>query len=188
MPANLEIFAPVSYRSLEAMIDYSISSDKPIAIRYPNSSELSSALSELSEIDRFILTDFSEQSPPQYVVITYGAIAKNVLDAKRMLIEKNVKIGTVVLERLKPYRPTAKRLFNILSGAKGILFVEEGIRYGGASEILLAELIEAGLDTSVTHVAISAVDDSFAIPDSPTDLYDYVGLSPNKISEKILNL
>ena len=33
---------------------------------------------------------------------------------------------------------------------------------------------------------ILAIDDNFASPDSPSDLYDAVGLSENKIAEKFL--
>ena len=45
-------------------------------------------------------------------------------------------------------------------------------------------LAELGFDFSSTTYDVIAIDDNFAAPDYCTDIYDYVGLSAEKIVEK----
>ena len=67
-----------------------------------------------------------------------------------------------------------------------IVFAEEGIRNGGAGMLIRDALIKEGFDFSAVRYEIAAIDDSFASPDEPCDLYDFVGLSPKILSEKFL--
>lgn len=185
---GMEIFAPVSYASLTRMLDAARLADHPVAIRYPNSAESTSTLSSFKYTDEYLLANFDTASPPNYIFITYGKIYERVVSAAEILQNQGINSGIIIIERLKPYRKTAELLLPILSRAHSVLYVEEGIRYGGAAEITLDELHLAGLDLNSTRFGISAVDDNFASPDKPCDLYGFVGLSPEKIAEKILKL
>ena len=64
------------------------------------------------------------------------------------------------------------------------MYVEEGIKNGGAAMITESKLREMGLDSEKTNYDIVAIDDSFASPESPCDIYDYVGISAKKIYER----
>ena len=79
----------------------------------------------------------------------------------------------------------AAKLLPIVCGAKRVVYAEEGIRNGSAAEITRAELISLGLDLSKTEYRIAAIEDNFASPDTPCDLYDYVGLSKEKLRDKM---
>ena len=71
-------------------------------------------------------------------------------------------------------------------GARRILYVEEGIKNGGAAESTLTRLLGLGFDLNKTDYRIAAIDDNFASPKELCDIYDYVGLSPKKLVEKML--
>ena len=68
-----------------------------------------------------------------------------------------------------------------------MLFAEEGIKNGGAAMLTRSALEDLGCDFGTCEYLISAIDDNFASPSKPCDLYDYVGLSAEKLAEKMLN-
>ena len=43
-----------------------------------------------------------------------------------------------------------------------------------------------GFALTPSRVGIAAIDNSFASPEKPCDLYEYVGLSAQKLKEKML--
>ena len=97
------------------------------------------------------------------------------------------RVGTVLLEVLKPYPIVARSILPYIKGARRIVFCEEGIKSGGAAMLLREELIKLGFDMSSCEYIIAAIDDNFASPDTPCELYDYVGLSPEKLADKMIN-
>ena len=98
---------------------------------------------------------------------------------------EGIGVGVILVETLKPYGAVAEKLLPLLKNAKRIVYAEEGIKCGGAAMITREELILRGLDMSKTEYRIAAIDDNFASPDTPCDLYDYVGLSKEKLVEKM---
>lgn len=180
---NLSIFTPVTYKSLISAVKLAKDADHPVVIRYSNERESDLIVESFNGIssDGFIRTDFDEA--PEYVFVTYGQIAEKVIEAKNILKEEGIQAGIILLEKLKPYAFVAEEIFPYFAKAKRIVFVEEGIKNGGASEILLRELFRLGLKN--TQLDIAAIDDNFASPEERCDLYDFVGLSPTKIAEKM---
>lgn len=183
---GVRIFAPATYASLRLALDIANESDSPIAIRYPNAAQ--SALitehfypeGECTEIS--LRTDFDGSLPPKLIFITYGKIAEKVIGAASLLEREGLKTGIVLLEALKPYSETADRLRPLLSNAARVVFVEEGIKNGGAG-MILGELLR---DLKCEY-EIAAIDESFASPKERCDLYDFVGLSEGKIAERMKN-
>ena len=76
------------------------------------------------------------------------------------------------------------KISKLASGAERILFVEEGIKNGGYSMLTEREL-KRMKEFENTVIDIAAIDDNFASPNEKCDLYDYVGLSPQKLAKKI---
>ena len=75
----------------------------------------------------------------------------------------------------------------LISSAKRVVYAEEGIRNGGAAEITREELISLGFDLSRTEYIIAAINDNFASPSVLCDLYDFVGLSAEKLADAMKN-
>ena len=103
-----------------------------------------------------------------------------------MLKSNGEDVGTILLEILKPYDLIAHKALDYLGKAEKIVFVEEGIRNGGAAMLFMDALGKLGFDFSKTSYEIVAIDDNFASPECPCDIYDYLGLSAQKIMEKMM--
>ena len=140
---NFELFAPLSFASLAAAMRTAACSANPCAVRYPNAGDM-------PELDRHFGTaaeplmpraDFGNKTAPRAVIITYGRITAEALKAEAMLSAEGVPCGVILLERLSPYQTVAERVASLLpEGNCFLLFLEEGIRRGGASMLLLDEL------------------------------------------------
>lgn len=180
---GMEIYAPVTYESLRKIMKIAVSSDAPTAIRYANTAEseqIVSAFFSDSTDESLVRMNFEAENPPEYIFITYGQIAKRVLDAAEILKNEGISAGIVLLECLKPYDTVLERLTPVLSSARRVVFVEEGIKNGGAA-MIFGELVSS----FVEDYRIVAIDDSFASPKEKCDLYEFVGLSAEKIAEKM---
>lgn len=185
---NMTLLAPASYQSLGEMTDFAVSHKGPVAIRYPNASE-SSATDRLNPISTDpvcrISSDFSPETNPEYIFLTYGSLVDRVLAAADILRGEGMSVGVILIESLKPYGAVVDKLLPILSGARRVIYAEEGIKYGGAAEITREELALRGFDFTKTEYRIAAIDDNFASPGAICDLYDYLGLSADSLAEKM---
>ena len=63
--------------------------------------------------------------------------------------------------------------------------MEEGIKNGGAGMLFRESLSLCGYDFSKCRYDIIAVEDNFVSPETACDLYDYAGLSPEKIARRM---
>lgn len=186
---GMTLLAPISYDSLRLMTNFAATADIPIAVRYPNAGENSDNLKELRYISEDVLcrvaVNFDVNNPPRNIFITYGSIYDRVVCATKILSDDGVDSGIILVETIKPYDKVAELILPMLSSCRRVLYVEEGILNGGAAEITKRELERCGFDSSKVEYRIAAIDDCFASPDYPCDMYDYVGLSPTKIAEKM---
>ena len=78
------------------------------------------------------------------MILTYGRTVGEALRAKRLLAEAGIAAGVILLETLSPYAPTAKRVASLLSPETDAVFLEEGIREGGAGMLLWDALTAMG--------------------------------------------
>ncbi len=186
---NMTLLAPASYKSLCEMTDFALNHNGPVSIRYPNAAEPDEILRRFSAISTNpisrISIDFSADTCPEYIFITYGTLLDRVVAAADILRSEGMNVGVILVESLKPYGYVAEKLMPILSSAKRIVYAEEGIRNGGAAEIMREELVIRGLDLGITEYRIAAIEDNFASPSTICDLYDFVGLSAERLAEKL---
>ena len=187
---NMTLFAPITNGSLKAALREANSMTTPVAIRYPNASENVRVVKEFysdGDYNSFgVKANFKESEKQDVVLITYGAIINKALEAGDLVKERGVSCGVILLERLKPYKDTADKVQRLISTSK-VVFIEEGIKNGGAGMLLFESLLDIkGIDRD--RYSIAAIDDNFAISDKNCDIYDSVGLSVNALAEKILNI
>ncbi len=184
---GVELYAPASYSSLRKTISAASSCSHPIAIRYANATELDFVDEEFAGVidteAPLLRTDFPSDTLPEAIFITYGQIVSEVMKAKHELSSQGISTGIILVEKIKPYDEPVSLIAKLISGAKQVVFVEEGIKNGGAAMITKTMLSERGFDFNKTSFDIIAIDDNFAAPDSKCNIYDYVGLSAEKIIE-----
>lgn len=185
---GVEIFAPVSYSSLRLAIRNSLAATHPVAIRYPNAAEPADILSDFVRVGGALspLVNFDVSMPPECIFITYGQLVSRVASASDALAKRGVDSGIIIAEKIKPLDELSKLVISLNDKCARIVFAEEGIKRGGAAEALVTHLMESGFDFSKTDYLISAIDDTFASPTEICDLYDYVGLSPEKLAERMI--
>ncbi len=174
---GIAIYTPPTLAALRAVMQETANSDFPLAIRYPSGGE-NAELSGIFYADgdlsmRGVRSDGEEN--PDIVLITYGQIAAEAVRAKRELAKSGIRLRILLLEQLSPYSLTSGRIAELLPENIPIIFLEEGIREGGAAMLLSSELCEMRV-ADPTRIAILAIRQSFADPSEPTDLLAYVGI------------
>ena len=189
---NIEIYAPVTYGSLCEAINYSKDSTGPVAIRYANSAQRTDIRDRFYADANYsklaVTADYEIKNVPECIFVSYGNITSNVIEAEKILMNEGMSCGIVLVEKLKPYAESVKLVSQYTLGAKKILFVEEGIKNGGFSMIALNTMRENSMLSENVSTGIAAIDDNFVIPTEKCDIYDYMGLSPEKIAEQMRNL
>ena len=172
---GMRILAPATLGSLDAMLADSLSCEGPLAIRYENRIDDPALLAAFYPKGDYrgygVRASYSDPAEAgDGVILTYGAIAHEALVAARTLAEDGKRVGVILLEMLKPYEKTAELLLPHLAGAGRVLFLEEGIRDGGAG-MLLGDRLRALLPS--LDYGILAIDDHFADPDTSGSLREY---------------
>ena len=186
---NMTVYAPITFKSLEKAVEIASAHNAPIALRYSNSTE------NTDIIDRFFFDEFSTVSyikdfsdSVQNLFVTYGQIAEEVIKAKELLCAKGIDCGIIILEKLKPIDYFTDGILPILKGAKNVIFVEEGIKNGGVGMIFENMLRSFDFSPTEFKYKISAIDDTFVSPMEICNLYDYAGISAEKLAKKMMEM
>ena len=186
---EFEIYAPATISSLKEILRKTKDREAPLLIRYPNScddEEIVNTFYPAGDYENYgIRTDFSPEDKLDSVIISYGRIMREAISAKKKLVGMGYNIGLILLEKLKPYDKLANELLSILPENKcRIIFLEEGIFYGGAGMILREELsnTEKGRAfASSDNYTILAIKDTFAIPKERLSYYEWCHISESDI-------
>lgn len=186
---EVTLLQPSCYGTLLAMLQDTSDCQGPVAIRYPNASE------SIRVKERFypdcdfssygVRCDFDAKNPPKNIFVTYGQISETVIQAEDELRSRGYDFGTVLVEKIKPYDTAVDFIKALCPSLKSIIYVEEGIKNGGAGMITEAILAESSF-LSTVNFGIIAIDDNFASPNEVCDIYDFAGLSCEKIVKKAL--
>ena len=186
---NVEIYAPVTYGSLCETLRRANGAAGPVAVRYANSVQKTEIRDKFYSDGDYtkmgVLADFEKGSTPECVFVSYGNVTANVIEAQRILEHEGIKCGIVLVEMLKPYSKSVAMLAEYIRGALSVVFVEEAIKNGGYSMITESMLRSEGYVSSNVRTDIIAIDDNFVIPKERCDIYDYAGLSAEKIANKM---
>lgn len=145
---HVTLWAPIAFGSLERMLRDSLTVSSPLAIRYPNAREDEEAVRAFypdgNFENRLARADYAPSDPPRRVIVTYGRAVSEALRAKRLLAREGVCVSVILLETLAPYAAVAKRVASLLPPDADTVFLEEGIREGGAGMLLGDALAEIG--------------------------------------------
>ena len=95
-------------------------------------------------------------------------------------------VGTILAERIRPLDSLTKAVCELVSLGAEVYFVEEGIKNGGVG-MLLRSAVDELLGCAHAPIDVIAIDDSFLIPDHACNIYDFAGLSGERIAERILS-
>ena len=171
---DMQIYTPSNFLSLEMAMKASLSSDTPVAIRYPNGPDQAVIYDRFKARGNFILSDFEDEG--DYVIVTYGRIVSEAIKAADTLTAAGKKCGIILLEMLKPYSITAEKIKKLIPcTTKAVLFLEEGVKNGGAGMIFREKL---DLDIPYIHLGIDDVFESNVVG---CDVYSDFGIGCSDI-------
>jgi len=162
---NISIFAPETYDSLHRAIDLAYKSKHPSVIRYSNCEEDPRVAFEFNR--RSIggelgsVCDFKEDFSPDVVIVTYGRAVSEALKAKKLMNEKGVSCGIILMELIKPYDVSCAQLLSLFPKNNfKLIFLEEGVKNGGAA-MILSDMLRTKDVEKYGDAAIFAVEDPF---------------------------
>ncbi len=180
---GMTVYAPATLGSLRAMLADSQAAEGPLAIRYENRTEDETILRAFYPNSDYTAygvrpeASFPDEAKDG-VILAYGAITAEALRAAEQLRAKGLSVFVVLLETLAPYALTAERLLPYLASSARIVFLEEGIRDGGAGMLIGDRLAALGVKATYT---VLAIDGHFASPDHITDLRTYCRITAEDV-------
>ncbi len=180
---NFEIFTPSSFKSLRNAMTYAASSAVPAAIRYSNCGDGFASEDIFTELDSDIKIAVFGEGVPDKLIITYGKIVGEAITAAAMLSESGEgAVGIILLERLTPYRNIAERINKLIpNSAKCVVFLEEGIKNGGAG-MVMREYLKLPPECRYSHLAIDGV---FDTPLNTGNIYHDFGIGCEDIKNEL---
>lgn len=168
---NMSVFAPASFVSLERIMKETADINSPVAVRYANCGDIK----EFSGFDRVsdhVYRNFDGER--ENIIITYGRIVSEALIAASEL----PSCGVILIEQLKPVKPICDVLNGILpKGVRKVIFLEEGIKNGGAGMVFSKEM---SLPKGCSYVHLG-IDDVFDTPLATGDVYSDFGIGGSDI-------
>ncbi len=165
---DLKVYSPCCYRSLEADINNALYADEYASVvRYPRGKPGENVKKLQYDTIEYSLYGNRES---KRVLVTYGRITSEAIDAVDRLKQRGEDILLLSLNQIKPI---ADGVFDILLDKKSIFFFEEGIRSGGIGEKLGSALLERGY---CGKYRIKAIEDKFVQQASVSELLSAYGL------------
>ncbi len=171
---NISVFAPASFGSLESIMKKTLSMNSPVAVRYANCGD-NVDFSGFSPVDDHVYRNYEGER--ETVIITYGKIVSEALKAAAEI----PSCGVILVEQLKPAKPICDILSGMLKGAKRVVFLEEGIKNGGAGMVFSKE-ISLPDGCSYAHLGI---DDVFDTPLATGNIYSDFGIGKDDIIKAV---
>ncbi len=137
--SGMTVYSPATFEELKIHLKKAIyGTQGPVAVRYPKGIPLPMP-QEYTPSQRPYTLFRAEGA--KTLLITYGRITANVLEAARLLAEKGQKVSVLKLNRIKPI--DIKCVETALPYYR-VLFFEEGVPHGGVGEWFGSQLAEHG--------------------------------------------
>ena len=188
---DMTVYTPATFDGLRVALKTAVKSGRPCAVRYPRGGEcavINEAFYRDAPTSIGVRTDFGKNDETDAVIVTYGRIAAEAVKAKKALLEKGVKAGIVLLEFLKPYGECARLVEDVLGGRKPpVVFLEEGIKNGGAG-MILADLLSEKHGFERERMRVLAIDDNFGYGAKNENIYTTLGISAEDVEREITEL
>ncbi len=133
---NMTILAPKDGKEFEKMLDYAISCNGPVAIRYPRGAcELELAPSKEENILKAEVLEEGED----ITILGFGKMVKRALEVANILKNENIKAEIINVRALKPL--DKETILKSVRKTKKVITIEDGIITGGLASAVQNLLI-----------------------------------------------
>ena len=150
---NITIMAPKDFEELEQMLEFAISLNKPVVIRYPRGTE---------NVEKFekhepIAEGKSEilKTGKDITIIAIGKMVARAVKVAKKLEEKNINAEVINARFLKPL--DEDKIVKSISKTKRVITIEDNLKDGG----LATKVAQVIVDNNIKDIEISC----YAYPD-----------------------
>ena len=178
---NLTICVPADADQCKKFIRASINYDGPMIIRIDRGG--SPNVYADTNYDFEIGKAIEVTEGDDVTIIACGTFLYWSLMATKMMKEKGVNARLVDMHTIKPLDISA--IDKSAKATKVIVTVEEASINGGLGSAVAERLAETSFGGKFMRIALP---DEFLVLGSPEEVYDYYGISPEKIADRILKL
>ena len=146
---DVTVYSPFTYNRLCYDLENSVNNAQNLTvIRYPRGTEPTiPECYQLSDAD----FDYFNNSDDT-LIITYGRVSANVLNAVEILKEKNISVSVLILNKIKPFPIEA---LEIAKDYNVVLFYEESVKSGSIGESFADNLLNIRFKNRYMHVAVN---------------------------------
>jgi 1-deoxy-D-xylulose-5-phosphate synthase len=179
---NMVVMAPGDEKDIAPMLDFALTHDGPVSLRYPRS-----GLETIQRDPQPIELGQSEvlEWETDGMLIACGAISGTCLRvAERLRVEHGLRVGVINARFIKPLDTAT--ILKAIEECSFVLTVEEGCLPGGFGSAVLEAANDAGLPTS--HVRRVGLPDRFILHAERDEQLAEVGLDVDGITEKAVEL
>ncbi len=181
MIPNMILIAPANGVELELAMRFAAESKSPVAIRYPkeevNDDICPEIFSQPFELGRSVI---AKNGKDKIVVIAYGSIVNEALQAAESLKADNIDI-TVINARFA--KPLDEKIVSLLKTDNSIITVEDHSIAGGFGSAVLEAAAGAGAD--VSKIRILGVGDKFVQRDKRAAQIAGLGIGAEGIADAV---
>jgi 1-deoxy-D-xylulose-5-phosphate synthase len=176
---NLTFMAPSTPAELMAMLEFAVTLNAPVAIRYPRGATLMDRQPKLP-----IEAGKAEvlQNGKDIAIFSIGCMAEVAIEAAALLSNKNIKAMVINTRFIKPL--DAALFTEVCGRIKKIITLEDGVLDGGFGSAVL-ELMERTLIKGV-KVRRFGIPDRFIEHGKRSELFSKYNLTPQAICDVIM--
>lgn len=171
---NMVLLAPSSLKSLWGMLNTASTYEHPLAIRYPRGTGVLQDLNFDGYKEEIGKAEILRKGSI-LAILVWGPL---VYDSLQAVLDKKLNFTVVDMKSIKPLDEEC--VLRIAKDHKYIVTVEDGMVQGGIGEEVTRLVMDNRLSCTVKNLGIV---DEFVEQGTPAEIYDYYGLSGNKVTE-----
>ncbi|MCR5081786.1 MAG: 1-deoxy-D-xylulose-5-phosphate synthase [Treponema sp.] len=191
---NLTLMTCATKADLEKCMDYAVSAEGPVVIRWPKMTCSSDLLPFESPADTgkgvFVSAEdfdpslsvslLEKKRVKKILLVCTGSIFTETLQAARLLLRKNIWADIFSARFLKPF--DSEGFVELASKYNAVLFVEDGVKTGGFADYAEG-IFRKSPEAKKIKTKVLAFPDRFSPNGTREQILDEAGLSSQKISE-----
>ncbi|CDI49707.1 1-deoxy-D-xylulose-5-phosphate synthase [Clostridium tetani] len=177
---NMTIMAPKCVEELEFMLNWALSQESPIAIRYPKGE---------SKLNLKPITNFQKgkwellENKGKVSIIATGRMVEKAFNVKETLKGQNIDIGLINATFVKPI--DKEMLDKLIDEEKTIITLEDNVILGGFGNSVLNYVRDTNSNIKVVNLGFK---DEFIPHGKVDDLFKMYGLDEEAILKEVMKL
>ncbi len=176
---NLVFMAPSNENELRNALKTALTLNKPVAIRYPRGKGIGMKITDKFKSYKLGAGEWLKKGK-DVNILAIGNRVYPALEAAKLLKEKGIDAGVADMRFVKPL--DSDLIKEALALSSKIVTVEDNALMGGFGSSILEWLNANALKADVFNMGIG---DAFVEQGKPEELYNDLGISPDKIAKRI---